>query len=158
MLSSFFYGNVLSMLPGGWLTLKYGGKHVLCIVILLSSLLTILTPLAAFTHRYWLVVACRFLTGFAQVCYPNYLQVLSWWSILFQFVSNTRGLNNFTFYGIIVSQFSIEFNSIHKGPCFPAVGQLIVNFVPLAERSRLIGLTFSGVQLGNMCATLIGII
>ena len=43
-----------------------------------------------------------------------------------------------------------------KGPCFPAIGYILVNWVPLNERSRLIGLSFSGVQIGNLVATLLG--
>jgi ACS family sodium-dependent inorganic phosphate cotransporter-like MFS transporter 5 len=58
------------MIPGGWLTVRFGGKKVLCLVILTSSIFTLLTPLAA-RISYLAMIICRFLTGFFQVKYST---------------------------------------------------------------------------------------
>ena len=57
VLSSFFVGYLLAMIPGGWLTGRYGGRIVLGIALLLWSLFTLATPLAAAVSLAALVVA-----------------------------------------------------------------------------------------------------
>jgi len=47
VLSSFFVGYLLAMLPGGWLSSRYGGRIVLGIALVLWSLFTLVTPVAA---------------------------------------------------------------------------------------------------------------
>ncbi|XP_036599795.1 probable small intestine urate exporter [Trichosurus vulpecula] len=46
VLSSFFYGNLLSSIPSGYLTGIFGAKKSLVIGLVMTSLLTILTPFA----------------------------------------------------------------------------------------------------------------
>jgi MFS family permease len=66
ILSSYFYGYILTQIPSGWLAIRYGPKIVLFIAILGASIATLLTPLAA-TFNVYALVAVRFLTGFFHV-------------------------------------------------------------------------------------------
>ena len=66
MLGAFFYGYMITQLPGGWLAEKYGGKKVLGIGIGMTSVLTLFTPLAAETSI-WLLVAVRAMEGLFEV-------------------------------------------------------------------------------------------
>ena len=66
ILSSFFYGYLLTNVPGGWLASKYGGKWVLGFGVLWGSILTLLTPIAA-TYSPYLLVVLRLLIGLGQV-------------------------------------------------------------------------------------------
>lgn len=44
MLASYFYGYIITQIPGGWLSLKFGGVKVLGISMLIASILTVITP------------------------------------------------------------------------------------------------------------------
>ena len=57
VLSSFFVGYLLAMVPGGWLSGRYGGRIVLGIALVLWSLFTLATPLAAAVSLAALIVA-----------------------------------------------------------------------------------------------------
>ena len=47
VLGSFYYGYVALQIPGGWLALKVGGTRLFGVAVLIASVLTILTPVAA---------------------------------------------------------------------------------------------------------------
>ena len=66
ILSAFFYGYLLTQIPGGWLAERIGGKWVFGVGVVMTSLLTLFTPLAAFTNV-WLLVAVRVMEGFFEV-------------------------------------------------------------------------------------------
>lgn len=63
MLGSFFWGYVLTELPGGRLAEIVGGRRVFGYSMLFASVLTLLTPIAAFTD-YIAVVILRAALGF----------------------------------------------------------------------------------------------
>ncbi|XP_065897700.1 sialin-like isoform X3 [Dysidea avara] len=70
VLSSFFYGYIVTQLPGGWLATKLGGKYVFGVGVLVASLLTIITPQMAYLNL-WALVACRVVIGaFEGVTFP----------------------------------------------------------------------------------------
>ncbi|XP_065892979.1 sialin-like isoform X2 [Dysidea avara] len=70
VLSGFFYGYTITQIPGGWLATKFGGKYVFGVGILMSSLLTIITPQLAYLNV-WALVACRVIVGlFEGITYP----------------------------------------------------------------------------------------
>ena len=50
ILGMFFYGYVLTQLPGGRLAELFGGKWLYGLGVLITSVLTLLTPLAANTN------------------------------------------------------------------------------------------------------------
>ena len=66
MLSSFFYGYIITQIPGGLLAQRIGGRWVFGIGIVMTAVLTLLTPIAAYTSV-WLLVAIRALEGFFEV-------------------------------------------------------------------------------------------
>ncbi|XP_078583646.1 sialin-like isoform X2 [Branchiostoma floridae x Branchiostoma japonicum] len=80
IIGAYSYGHVFSQVMGGFLEARFGGKKVLGLSILLSSVLTLLTPAAAFAGEWWLFVV-RVVVGFVQgVVYPSTFGILSRWS------------------------------------------------------------------------------
>ncbi|XP_066265299.1 sialin-like isoform X1 [Branchiostoma lanceolatum] len=80
IIGAYSYGHVLSQVLGGFLEARFGGKKVLGLSILLSSVLTLLTPAAAFSGEWWLF-AVRVAVGFVQgVVYPSTFGILSRWA------------------------------------------------------------------------------
>lgn len=80
ILSSFFYGYLLTNLPGGWLASHYGGKWVLGWGVLLTSIFTLLTPMAA-RWSIEALIACRVVIGIAEgVTFPAIHTMLAKWS------------------------------------------------------------------------------
>jgi len=66
VLSSFFYGYIVTQVLGGWLASRYGGKHVFGVGVLVTLVATMLVPLAARNHVA-LLVALRVIMGLACV-------------------------------------------------------------------------------------------
>lgn len=66
ILGSFFYGYIVTQLPGGLLAEKYGGTKLLGLGMLSTSVLTILTPFAARWHL-GAFIAVRVLEGLGEV-------------------------------------------------------------------------------------------
>ncbi|XP_066265963.1 sialin-like [Branchiostoma lanceolatum] len=80
IIGAYSYGTVFSQVLGGFLEARFGGKKVLGLSILLSSVLTLLTPAAAFAGEWWLFVV-RVVVGFIQgVIYPCAFGILSKWA------------------------------------------------------------------------------
>ena len=71
VLSSFFYGYIITQLPGGFLALKCGGKNLFGLGILSTAVLTLLTPVAA-RASVGLLVALRVVIGLCEVCESLY--------------------------------------------------------------------------------------
>jgi len=80
ILGSFFYGYVLTQIPGGRIAELYGGKKVYGIGVLVTAVLTLVTPWAARTHLY-LLVAVRVLEGLGEgVTFPAMHAILAQWT------------------------------------------------------------------------------
>lgn len=79
VLGSFFYGYVLTQVPGGRMAELVGGKRIYGYGVLITALFTLLTPLAA----YWdlpLLVLVRILEGMGEgVTYPAMHAMLAHW-------------------------------------------------------------------------------
>lgn len=56
VLGSFYYGYIMLQIPGGYLALKFGGTRIFGLALFVASILTLLTPLAARTSVYALIV------------------------------------------------------------------------------------------------------
>lgn len=69
-MGSFYYGYVIAQIPAGILAQKYGGKHVFGIGMLMTALLTLLTPFAARAGPMYLI-AFRVLEGIGEVSIYN---------------------------------------------------------------------------------------
>jgi ACS family sodium-dependent inorganic phosphate cotransporter-like MFS transporter 5 len=71
VLGSFFYGYVLSQMPGGRMAELIGGKYVYGLGILLTSIFCIATPIAAYSSLPSLILV-RVLTGLSEgVTFPS---------------------------------------------------------------------------------------
>jgi ACS family sodium-dependent inorganic phosphate cotransporter-like MFS transporter 5 len=55
ILGSFFYGYVITQLPGGRLAELFGGKWIFGTGVLVTSIFTLLTPIAAKLSIYALI-------------------------------------------------------------------------------------------------------
>lgn len=66
ILGAFFYGYLISQIPGGILAERYGGKWVLTVFVCLSTASTLLTPVAA-RLSYILLITLRIFCGIGSV-------------------------------------------------------------------------------------------
>ncbi|XP_052126714.1 sialin [Frankliniella occidentalis] len=79
ILGSFFWGYLMTELPGGRLAEVVGARRVLGVSMLLSSLLTLVTPVAA-NLSYLAIVALRAVIGFLLgVTWPAMLPMAAQW-------------------------------------------------------------------------------
>ena len=70
ILGSFFYGYVLTQIPGGRLAELWGGKWLYGLGVLVTAFFTLITPWAANTSVY-LLVAVRIMEGLGEgVTFP----------------------------------------------------------------------------------------
>ncbi|XP_065062832.1 sialin-like [Rhopilema esculentum] len=84
ILGSFFYGYMVTQLPGGLLATLFGGKWVFGIGILITSLLTIVTPFAARLNVN-LFIALRVAEGIGEgVTFPAVHAILGRWSPVYE--------------------------------------------------------------------------
>ncbi|XP_076438651.1 sialin-like [Babylonia areolata] len=80
VLASFFYGYILSQLPGGFLSNRFGGKYFFGGGILLTALLTLLTPVFT-TWSIYLLISARVCEGlFEGVTYPSIHAIWAKWA------------------------------------------------------------------------------
>ncbi|XP_066265853.1 sialin-like [Branchiostoma lanceolatum] len=80
IIGAYSYGHVFCQVPGGFLEARFGGKKVLGLSMMLSSVLTLMTPAAAFAGE-WSLFVVRVVVGFVQgVVWPCSLGVLSRWT------------------------------------------------------------------------------
>ncbi|GFY72488.1 hypothetical protein TNIN_170591 [Trichonephila inaurata madagascariensis] len=80
ILGSFFYGYVVTQIPGGILAEKYGAKWLFGIGVLVTSLFTLLTPLAAELGVSYLVFV-RVMEGLGEgVTYPAMNVMIGRWA------------------------------------------------------------------------------
>lgn len=81
LLSSFFWGYVVTQIPGGYLAHKYGAKFTLFIGLSVCSVLALMTPIAAEIGSWQLVCALRVIQGLCQgVVFPSTHTFLSKWA------------------------------------------------------------------------------
>lgn len=66
VLGSFFYGYVLTQVPGGRLAEVFGGKKVFGVGVLMTAIFTFLSPIAAYIN-FDLFIAVRILEGMGEV-------------------------------------------------------------------------------------------
>ena len=79
VLTSFFIGYLLAMLPGGWLIARFGGRLVLGVALAAWSLATLLTPSAAFAGMPFLI-AVRIAMGVAEAAtFPAVIALFARW-------------------------------------------------------------------------------
>jgi MFS family permease len=65
ILGSFFWGYLLTQIPGGWLGHRFGGKWPFGLGLLVTGILAIATPCVARFGGYYAIVGVRVLQGLA---------------------------------------------------------------------------------------------
>ena len=81
LLSSFFWGYVVTQVPAGYLSARYGAKYTFFYGILICSVLAVLTPLCAHIGNWPLVLALRATQGLSQgMIFPSTHTFLSKWA------------------------------------------------------------------------------
>jgi len=76
ILGSFYYGYVITQLPGGWLGSQFGAKYLFGFGVLLTSVVTMFTPAAAH-HSVGMLLLVRVVEGCGQVKVFSVLSVFS---------------------------------------------------------------------------------
>ena len=66
VLSSYFYGYIITQVPGGWLCGRFGAKHVLGVGLLVSAIVTLISPPLTRVNANSLIVL-RVILGLASV-------------------------------------------------------------------------------------------
>jgi len=80
ILGSFFYGYIVTQLPGGWLGARFGGKYLMGFGVLCPAVLTLFTPLAA-RHSVEMLILVRILEGLGEgVTFPAMHAMWSSWA------------------------------------------------------------------------------
>ncbi|CAC5398744.1 SLC17A5 [Mytilus coruscus] len=80
ILSSFFYGYMVTQIPGGWLADRFGGRRVFGLSMAIASVLTLLTPTCA-RISVKLVYLLRVILGLATgVVFPAVSSMLGRWA------------------------------------------------------------------------------
>ncbi|HIF15202.1 MAG TPA: MFS transporter [Bacteroidetes bacterium] len=67
VLGSFYYGFVITMIPGGHLSEKFGGKWVIFTAMICASICTLISPITAITGGSGGLIAIRIVQGLVQV-------------------------------------------------------------------------------------------
>ncbi|XP_046627975.1 putative inorganic phosphate cotransporter [Neodiprion virginianus] len=107
ILSSFYWGYLITSVPGGILADRFGGKYILGIAVLSTAVLTLLTPLVVKYYEATGLIVFRFLTGVSQ------------------------------------------------GSTVPAISVLIAQWAPPQERSKLVTVAASGMEVGCVLGTVL---
>ncbi|GLG96910.1 hypothetical protein R5R35_000893 [Gryllus longicercus] len=80
VLSSFFWGYVITHLPGGMLAERFGGKYSLGLGILSTAVFTLLTPVVANTGNWKYLMILRILEGLGEgTTFPALNALLAAW-------------------------------------------------------------------------------
>ncbi|CAD7076657.1 unnamed protein product [Hermetia illucens] len=83
VLGAFFWGYMLSQIPGGYLAEKYGAKYVLLLATVICSLLSLITPIGTHLGDWYLLFAIRIVIGLCQgVTFPACHVIISKWAPL----------------------------------------------------------------------------
>lgn len=111
--------------PGGLLAAKYGGKYVLSLGILSTSIFTLITPI-----------------------------VIKWGKVLWNNNKNTwylRFILHSGGAGWLIALRILE--GVGEGTTFPAMNTMLAAWIPVNERSKASALVFGGAQVSWLIAT-----
>lgn len=112
LLSAFFWGYVITQIPGGWVSNRFGAKRVIVACLLGVSVTGLLTGLV---HDYRALLAVRFVMGlFEGVIWPSFAVVIMQW---FPADERSRAVN--------LAQYVLPLSSALMAPI---AGWMIANF------------------------------
>lgn len=115
ILGSFYFGYVFTMMIGGYLADRFGGKIVLAYGVLLWSIFTVVTPLFAYSG-FWFLILIRVLMGLGEgITFPSWHALYARW---IPFNERTRaiaftnsGMSFGTVFGYVVTAIIIQYYS-----------------------------------------------
>ena len=115
ILGSFYFGYVFTMMIGGYLADRFGGKVVLAYGVLLWSIFTVITPLFAYSG-FWLLILIRVLMGLGEgITFPSWHALYARW---IPFNERTRaiaftnsGMSFGTVFGYVATAIIIKYYS-----------------------------------------------
>ena len=125
ILGAFYYGYILTQIPGGMLSERIGGKWLFGGGLLVTSILTMFTPLAAYHSK---GLRSEFITPFFTHLQKNHLLKI----------------------GTVIAVRVLM--GLFEGASFPAMHAMIAKWIPLEERSFLASFMWAGAQAGNVVA------
>lgn len=103
VLGSFFYGYIITQIPGGFLAHQYGGKTVFAVGVFGTAVFTLLTPPMAKAGYIPLIVA-RFLEGlFEGVTYPAMHVMWSHWAPVLEKTKLATSAFSGSYFGTVIS-------------------------------------------------------
>ncbi|KAK6765892.1 hypothetical protein RB195_025672 [Necator americanus] len=103
VLGSFFYGYILTQIPGGFLAHNYGGKNVFLCGIFGTAVFTLLTPPLA-KIGYGVLVFARFAEGlFEGVTYPAMHVMWSHWAPVLEKTKLATFAFSGSYFGTVIS-------------------------------------------------------
>lgn len=76
MLSSFFWGYVVTQVPSGYIANIWSSQKLLAIGMLICGIFKVLTPIAAHYGGLEAVLVCRVVMGLTQACLLPCIQTL----------------------------------------------------------------------------------
>ncbi|XP_050540926.1 sialin-like isoform X2 [Daktulosphaira vitifoliae] len=80
ILSAFYYGYIITHIPGGLLSQKFGGKHTMGLGILSTAIFTLFTPMVARMGAKYLIIL-RFVEGLGEgTTFPALCTLLAQWA------------------------------------------------------------------------------
>ena len=79
ILGSFYFGYMFTLIVGGYLADKYGGKKVLGYGLLIWSFFTIITPFFAYSGLWWLVFIRIFMGLGEGITFPSWHAIYARW-------------------------------------------------------------------------------
>lgn len=102
ILSSFFYGYMITQLPGGLLAKRFPAHHMYGAAIGIASILTLLTPLATF--NFYAIFAVRVLEGLVLgITYPCVMTLMSKWAPPLERSRMIMTCNSGIYYGTVIA-------------------------------------------------------
>ena len=113
VLGAFFWGYMVTQVPGGYLAAKFGGKHIFGWFMLVCAVATLFMPLAARTSYIFLIIL-RIVAGLGQgVVWPAMHAMWSHWAPPLE----RSTLIGFTFAGNSECKAVTSFKSLHVTEC-----------------------------------------
>ncbi|KPM09156.1 sialin-like protein 5, partial [Sarcoptes scabiei] len=108
LLGSFFYGYVLTQIPAGIFGNKYGGKWIFSVCLLIASICSLLSPIAA-RQSYLFLMGLRFVQGLVEgVVFPCMNTLIAQWMPIME---RTRGSTIIFSGSLIGSVFTLQTTS-----------------------------------------------
>lgn len=106
MFSAFFYGSIVTQLPGGILSKRFNGAKLFGSAILIASLLTIIIPFAA--QNFYTMVGVRTIQGlFLGITFPTQMALIAKWAPVHERARMTMFTNSGLYFGTVIAlQFS----------------------------------------------------